>query len=109
MPHSVAKANISMYVNETGGVEELKQTVWTDPDQKKDVNYYFHTKQSGRMKKGDQLELLVAYLDTYSEIRERKGYGKRSRNIPSDDHFPTFLERQFAEVRVQIIAMFSRL
>mmetsp|Transcript_2132 Transcript_2132/g.3842 ORF Transcript_2132/g.3842 Transcript_2132/m.3842 type:complete len:568 (+) Transcript_2132:291-1994(+) len=97
MPHSVAKANISMYVNETGGVEELKQTVWTDPDQKKDVNYYFHTKQSGRMKKGDQLELLVAYLDTYSEIRERKGYGKRSRNIPSDDHFPTFLERQFAE------------
>ena len=65
MPHHVAKQNISMYVNETGGDPELKQTVFSGQPLDREVNYYFKTEKS--MKKGETIELLISYFNTYDE------------------------------------------
>ena len=95
MPHDIAKINIAMYVNETGGDEELKQTVHARDVDDREIHYDFFTDTS--IKKGEQIELLIHYKDTYTDVRERKGYGKRDTNHLSDDHFPTYMEREFAE------------
>jgi hypothetical protein len=58
MPHDVATKNIAMYVNETGGDPNLKQTVWSGQVQEREVNYYF--RHDDRMEKGKRLELLVS-------------------------------------------------
>ena len=65
MPHYVAKQNVSMYVNETGGDPELKQTVWSGQVFDREVNYYFETEKP--MKKGETIELLISYFGTYDE------------------------------------------
>lgn len=65
MPHDITKQNICMYVNETGGDPELKQTVWSDQVLDREVNYYFKTDKP--MKKGDTIELLISYFGTYDE------------------------------------------
>ena len=65
MPHHVAKQNISMYVNETGGNPELKQTVWSKQVLDREVNYFFKTEKA--MKKGETIEVLISYFGTYNE------------------------------------------
>lgn len=42
------------------------------------VYYYISIDQNHAMKKGDCVELLVNYGETYEEVRERKGYGLRN-------------------------------
>jgi hypothetical protein len=65
IPHGIARQNISMYVNETGGDPELKQTVFSGQVLDREVNYYFKTEKP--MKKGETIELLISYLHTYDE------------------------------------------
>jgi len=65
MPHHIATQNISMYVNETGGDPELKQTVFSGQVLDREVNYYFKTEEP--MKKGETIELLISYFGTYDE------------------------------------------
>jgi hypothetical protein len=65
MPHCVAKQNISMYVNETGGDPDLKQTVWSGQVFDREVNYFFKTEKP--MEKGETIELLISYFGTYDE------------------------------------------
>ena len=65
MPHRIAKQNVSMYVNETGGDLALKQTVWSGQVCDREVNYYFKTEKA--MKKGETIELLISYFGTYDE------------------------------------------
>lgn len=65
MPHYITKQNVSMYVNETGGDPELKQTVWSGQVLDREVNYYFKTETP--MKKGETIELLISYFGTYDE------------------------------------------
>ncbi|KAL3910313.1 MAG: hypothetical protein SGILL_007741, partial [Bacillariaceae sp.] len=95
-PHMVAQQNVPMHINETGGSSDLKQTVWAG-DTFRGVNYYFHTKFAGPLKKRQQIELFICYSDTYVDVRERKGYGKRDTRIKSDDHFPSYVERQLVD------------
>ena len=64
-PHEIARQNISMYVNETGGDPKLKQTVFSGQVSNRQVNYYFKTEKP--MKKGETIELLISYLNTYNE------------------------------------------
>lgn len=98
MPHSVARENIAMYINETAGDLKLQQTViaW---DHKKTGRIHYYLDVSKAMKKEEEIELLVSYDDHYDEIRQRKGYGAsiKSGLVKSDDHFPTLLLRNFAE------------
>ena len=65
MPHQITTQNICMYVNETGGDPKLKQTVWSGQVADREVNYYFKTDVP--MKKGETIELLISYFDTYDE------------------------------------------
>jgi hypothetical protein len=98
MPHSVARENIAMYINETADDDTLLQTVtpWNHLETGQLFYYFDHR---GEMKRGQEIELLVSYEDFYDEVRERKGYGKRIKNgeVLSDAHFPTFLCRSFDE------------
>jgi hypothetical protein len=95
-PHKIARSNIAMYINETGGTKELKQTVWANDLGDDGIHYLFHTQEIGEMKKGDTIELLISYSASYDDVRHRLGYGLKS-DIKSDAHFPTYLERQFVE------------
>jgi hypothetical protein len=97
LPHSVAQQNIAMHVNETGGISALKQTVWSQEASFRGVHYCFHTHFAGRLKKGQQVEMFICYSDTYTDIRERKGYGKKTKTVKSDDHFASYLERQHVD------------
>ena len=65
VPHGIARQNISMYVNETGGDPGLKQTVFSGQVLDREVNYYFKTEKP--MEKGETIELLISYLHTYDE------------------------------------------
>lgn len=65
MPHHVTTQNICMYVNETGGDPTLKQTIWSGQFCDREVNYYFKTETP--MKKGETIELLISYFETYEE------------------------------------------
>lgn len=117
VPHKAARSNISMYVNETGGDKALKQTVWANDYGDEGIHYLFNTKNIGEMKKGDTIELLISYNESYDEMRSRMGYG--TKNSPkSDSHLPTYLERQFVErfnmteeimVRVQTLVQYYSL
>jgi hypothetical protein len=95
-PHQIARSNVAMYINETGGRTDLKQTVWAVDQGNDGIHYLFHTKNIGKMKKGDAIELLICYSSSYDEVRGRRGYGKKQ-SVKSDSHYPTFLERQFVE------------
>lgn len=97
MPHSVARANIAMYINETAGDPTLNRTV--QPWNHEETGQLFYYFDSAELKRGQEIELLVSYEDHYDDIRERKGYGARikSGEVLSDDHFPTFLLRNFDE------------
>lgn len=95
-PHEVARANVAMYINETGGHRHLKQSVWAKDLGDEGIHYLFHTKKIGAMKKGDIIELLICYNTSYDDVRNRQGYG-RNQSINSDAHFPTYLERQFVD------------
>jgi hypothetical protein len=95
-PHQIARANVAMYINETGGHRDLKQTVWALDQGIDGIHYLFHTKNIGEMKKGDVIELLICYSDSYDDVRGRQGYGKKQ-SVKSDSHYPTYLERQFVE------------
>eukprot|EP00980_Cylindrotheca_fusiformis_P020053 scaffold7139_cov115-Cylindrotheca_fusiformis.AAC.3 len=96
-PHTYACGNIPMYVNEVGHDRSLRQTVHALLDDDRTVQYFIAIEEP--MKKGDTIELLVAYDDTYEKVRERKGYGLANleRSEKSDEHFATRLKRNFTE------------
>ncbi|KAG7349165.1 hypothetical protein IV203_011762 [Nitzschia inconspicua] len=95
-PHGIARSNVAMYINETGGDRNLKQSVWANDFGVDGIHYLFHTKNIGEMKKGDTIELLISYSESYDDVRSRQGYGQND-SIKSDAHLPTYLERQFVE------------
>lgn len=97
-PHQFACQHIPMYVNEVGHDKNLKQTVHALLDEGgRTVLYYIAISEP--MKKGDTIELLVAYEGFYEEVRERKGYALSNLNMSekSDDHAGSFLNRNFGE------------
>ncbi len=98
MPHAIARKNIAMYINETAGDPALQRTViaW---NHKETGQIYYYLDISNPLRRGQEIELLVSYDDHYDDIRERKGYGAaiKSGKVQSDDHFPTFLLRNFDE------------
>ena len=73
-PHTEAKENIPMYINEVGHDASLEQNVLSREKDDRVVHYYAYIKYP--MKKGDVVELLVCYGEHYEGTRERKGYGK---------------------------------
>jgi len=75
-PHLTAKEDVPMYVNEIGHNKSLVQNVLAREKDGRIVHYYLHL--SDRIKKGETVELLVCYTDSYEDTRERKGYGREN-------------------------------
>jgi len=73
-PHQCAMDNIPMYVNEVGHNKGLVQNVLAREKDDRVVQYYLHAREP--LKKGETVELLVNYTDSYEDTRVRKGYGK---------------------------------
>ena len=73
-PHTEAKENIPMYINEVGHDSSLEQNVLSREKDDRVVHYYAYIRDP--MKKGDVVELLVCYGEHYEGTRVRKGYGK---------------------------------
>jgi len=73
-PHTDAKEHVPMYVNEVGHSKELVKNVVPLEQDNRVVRYYFHTKEP--LTKGQEVELLTTYYESYESVRERKGYGK---------------------------------
>jgi hypothetical protein len=97
-PHKSACEHIPMYVNEVGHDNTLIQTVHALlSNDDRSVLYYIAIAEP--MRQGDTIELLVAYKGFYEEVRKRKGYALSNLNgsEKSDDHFGTFLKRNFEE------------
>lgn len=89
------------YINEVGHSPNLKANVHIREKDDRSVFYFLKLVKS--MKKGETVELLANYDDSYESIRERKGYGKENieNGMKSDEHEPTALERNF-EDRIQM-------
>lgn len=85
------------YINEVGHNPDLKANVHLRDKNDRSVFYYLAL--TSALKKGESVELLADYDDTYEPVRERKGYGKANieNGVQSDDHEPTALARNFEE------------
>jgi hypothetical protein len=97
-PHKSACEHIPMYVNEVGHDKTLIQSVHALlSNDDRSVLYYIAIAEP--LRQGDTIELLVAYKGFYEEVRKRKGYALSNLNgsEKSDDHFGTFLKRNFEE------------
>jgi hypothetical protein len=91
--HDIARVNIPMYVNEVGHNKKLVHNVESRDDEDRSVHYYINIVEP--MKQGQSVELLTDYFDTYEDVRERKGYGKKNLTIglKSDEHLFARMER----------------
>jgi hypothetical protein len=74
--HALARSHTPTYVNEVGHNPHLHTNVVIRDKDDRTVHYYVAIDQKHAMMKGDSVELLVDYGDTYEEVRERKGYGR---------------------------------
>jgi hypothetical protein len=74
--HSLARSHTPTYVNEVGHNPYLHTNVVIRDKNDRTVHYYVAIDKKHAMMKGDSVELLVDYGDTYEEVRERKGYGR---------------------------------
>jgi len=74
-PHDIARANIAMYVNETGHNKHLQQNVFSKEAYDRSVNYYY--KPSEKMERGKPFELLTNYKSACYESK----YSTRTRQV----------------------------
>lgn len=65
-----------MYVNEVGYNSKYTQNVFNCDESDRVVKYFFRPNRS--LKRGETVELLTNYRDSYERSRERKGYGWRN-------------------------------
>ena len=75
-PHSNAKQEIPMYVNEVGNSGSKENVLIRSADDSHTVEYYVRLMES--TKPGQTVELLTNYGTPYEDVRERKGYGKKN-------------------------------
>jgi len=96
-PHALARANMSMYVNEVGHNMDLVENVVARMLSPRAVAYYFHIDKPMAM--GESVELLVNYKEHYEQMRERRGYGKANlrHNVQSDAHDVTRVLRNLKD------------
>jgi hypothetical protein len=80
--HALARAHTPTYVNEVGHDSNLRSNVVIRDKNDRTVHYYVAIDEKNAMMKGDSVELLVNYGDTYEEVRERKGYGRDNKFDP---------------------------
>ena len=95
-PHTEAKENIPMYINEVGHDSSLEKNVLSREKDDRVVHYYAYIKYP--MKKGDVVELLVCYGEHYEGTRVRKGYGKANTRdgVKSDSDESARMRRNIA-------------
>ena len=107
--HSIAKQHSAIYVNEVGHLPDLHENVYIrDNGEAGAVYYYISVDEKHSMKRGDTVELLANYGESYEEVRERKGYGlvNRKERIGGDSENKSakfrrnFVERSQVELEL---------
>jgi len=95
-PHKKARSHVTTYVNEVGHSKHLTENVLSRDDQRT-VFYYVCLKKP--IERGETVELLVDYSETYEDMRERKGYGKANikNGVKSDSDSYTRIQRNMKE------------
>ena len=95
--HEAALRLPMSYINECGHNPTLNPNVQIR--EKNDRSVYYYLTLPKALKKGETIELLADYDESYEGVRERKGYGKANieDGLKGDDHEPTALKRNFEE------------
>ncbi len=95
-PHTYARAEIPMYINEVGH-SGLEANVYITQTHNRSPKYFIQL--NGAMRPGETIELLTDYKKQYEPMRVRKGYGLKNihRGDKSDDDPATRLNRNLAD------------